>query len=192
MNPYFLVFFLIGSLIWLLPPVRQFGTKYFIFFLAMGLADIAGLAYTKYIDQSTNYVVYISVVIIAFFSILENFGSLKKLLLFAGALIISNTIFLFYPDILTGILILLFFHIAIVVVLLRELLKNFFNLRYINIFLAVLIFYEFTTFTKMGTIFTGFANNYIYFGTTTTIQILLGLFFTIFRYDYKRFILQLR
>jgi hypothetical protein len=191
MNIFFFYFNLIGMLVWLFPPIRQYGTRFFIFFLMLGFADITGALYTKYF-QSSNLLIYIIITAIAYFSI-HNKAHLKKYFFYYAVLVITAFgIFFRFPEMVSGSLIILFFHILIMLTLFKDLLNDFFNKKYLNIFLAVLIFYEITLVTKLATLLTGSFNNYIYFGTTTAIQILLGIFFSIFRYDYKRFIFQLR
>jgi hypothetical protein len=192
MNFTIMFFVLLGMIIWIFPAVRQFRTKYFLFFLMFGLGDLGGLAYTKYIDPDSNLIFYIVVTVTALFSILPDRYSLKNILLYAVVVSFFGGLYLLYPDLITGSIILAAVHLAIIVVLLRDLVNDFFIVKIFSIFLAVMIFYELTTLTKIASLLTGFTNNYIYFGMTTTTQILIGLFFSIFRYDHKRFILQLK
>jgi hypothetical protein len=191
MNIFYFYLNLIGMLVWLFPPIRQYGTRFFIFFLMLGFADITGALYTKYF-QGSNLLIYIIITAVAYFSI-HNIKHLKKYFFYYAFMVIAAFgIFFRMPDMITGSLIILAFHILIMLTLFKDLLNDFFNIRSLNLFLAVLIFYEITTVTKLATLLTGSYNNYIYFGTTTAIQILLGIFFSIFRYDYKRLIFQLR
>lgn len=183
---------LTGMLVWLFPPLRQYGTKYFLYFLAFGFADWAGILYIKYISHHTNYLVYIMVSAAAFIFIQNKMQLRKYYLLYSAGVVLSVTVFLFFQDILTGALILISLHMLIAVTLSKNFLNYFFNERMFNIFLAVMIFYELTALTKLSTLLTGFANNYLYFGTTTATQILLGLFFSVFRYDYKGFYIKLK
>jgi hypothetical protein len=188
----FLLLNLIGMLVWLLPPLRQYGTRFFIFFLVIGFADIAGSLYGKYIDPGSNLVVYILVAAVAYTSIQRKEHIKKFFFYYAAAALIAVGIFLRFPAVLTGSVLILIFNFLIIITLFKDLLNEFFNLKTLNVFLALLLFYEFTTVTKLATLITGNQNNYFYFSTTTAIQILLGLFFSIFRYDYKKLILQFR
>ena len=186
------LFNLLGMLIWMLPPLRQYGTRFFLYFLMFGFADWAGILYIKYISQTTNYLVYILVSAAAFIVIQEKDQLKKHYLIYSAVLLISAAVFLGSPDILTGAFLMLILHGLITVTLIRIFFNYFLIDRMINIFLVIMIFYELTALTKIATLITGFSNNYLYFGTTTAIQIILGLFFSVFRYDYKRFYIQLK
>jgi hypothetical protein len=192
MNIFFFYLNLFSMLIWLLPPLRQYGTRFFIFFLMFGFADITGALYSKYVDINSNLIVYIIITAIALLSLQEK-AHLKKYLFYYSVMILAAVgLYIRFPDLSTGTFILLFINTFIILTLFKDLLNDFFNMRSFSIFLAILIFYQITNITKLATLLTGFQNNYFYFGFTTAIQILLGIFFSVFRYDYKRFILQLR
>lgn len=183
---------LTGTLLWMFPPIRQFGTRFFVYFLMFGFADWAGILYNKYINNTTNHIVYILVTVIAFISIQEKEHLKKYYIFYISVLILTTTIFFYVPDILTSALMLLLFHILITGTLFKLFLDSFFTRKIVSIFLAVMIFYEFTTITKIVTLLTGYQTGYLYFGLTTAVQLILGLFFSIFRYDNKRFLLQLK
>ncbi len=62
----------------------------------------------------------------------------------------------------------------------------------VDIFQIVPIFYIFSLLTKVDSVITGFSNNYYYYHITNILDILIGLFFVIFRYGNPKHILQLK
>jgi hypothetical protein len=190
--PYILYLYYTGFIIWFLIPLRQFRTRFFSFFLLIGIADLIGVFYLLYIDHATNLLVYILIATLALISLQEKTDIKKYYLYYIFAILIIVGIYLQNPVMITGTLLMIFLHILIILTLLKDFLNDFFNIRSLSVFMAVMIFYEITLLTKFGSILTGDANNYIYYMITSVMQILLGLFFLIFKYDYKRLILQLR
>jgi hypothetical protein len=183
---------IISMLVWLFPPIRQYGTRFFIFFLVYAFADILGSFYGKYIDPGTNFITYILIAAVAYISIQEKENLKKYYFIYVGLVTAGAGIFLAFPGLTSGALIITAFNLLTVFTLFKYLLDHFFNTKSVNIFLAVLIFYQITTITKLATLLTGFQNDYFYFGTTTALQILIGLFFSIFRYEQNRLIFQFR
>lgn len=184
---FYAIIVLISATIWLLPPIRQYKTRFFYFFLLLGLADavplmlmqnitLASLPYylvvsyflllalydKETLKQKFLYVVLILavVVVIAFFT---NNTALQRLLFF----------------ILHGLLLLRVTHMMGV-----DLIKT----QSLNGYFVALVFYELLTLTKFFNFLVKVADLSVMtnFYVVTGVQITIGIFFTIFKEDDRR------
>ncbi len=81
-------------------------------------------------------------------------------------------------------------HLLILFMFLKELINSYLYKDGVSIFVLVLIFYEVTIVAKFLDFSTGFLFEYTYYIIATSLEIIIGIFFIIFKSDDKRLILQ--
>jgi len=183
---YALVVF-ISATIWLLPPVRQYKTKFFYFFLLLGLADaLPWMVIRVFYFKILSYYLVVSCLLL--FSLFDKETLKQKFLLVI--LLFITVIVIAYGFTNPGYHRLLFF-VLHGLILLRithlmglELLRT----RSLNLFFVVLVFYELLTLAKFFEILVKVADLSVLtnFYIVTGVQIAIGIFFTIFREDNRR------
>lgn len=182
-------FFFTSVLIWFIPPIRQYRTDYFYFFLILAVTDVFSLLfnYIINIDQflAFNLFSYFAVITLQKKEFIVRYLSM---LILTALVIISITIALPSSNNFTFIII----HTVLLYIFLRRFIHNFYFMNMVNIFLLGLIFYEFTVITKFMNLITGFTNAYYYYVITSVFQIIFGLFFSVFREGDTRLIFKLK
>jgi len=188
------ILFYISIFIWLFPPIRQWKTKFFYFFLILALADPISIFISLFIIKNNNFyfplISYLQLVSIINYKNIPKLKAITYNLLLVGIIIL---LFIFNQP-KTGIIISLFvfnqpkavvpiIHFIITIVFMKELLVKFVFDRMLNIFYLMLIFYEFTIILKYFNVILGFTDATAFFIITTIFQIAFGLFFSIFRED---------
>lgn len=174
--------------IWLFPPIRQLKTRYFYFFLILALADPVSLFIKNFIYIHISfYFPFVSLLL--FLSIYRKEKSNEKfhfaVTITATAVTFILTLILEQSQLSVGIL-----HFLIVFLFLKEFIIRFAFKSELDLFLLMLIFYEFTTILKYLNVAFGITNATAYFFITTIFQISFGLFFTVFRGDRARVVIQ--
>lgn len=155
---------------WLLPPFRQKGCKYFLYFLILALSDpIFGLINWIHNSNSTSYYLFVSTLLLI--SLLR-----KKVLLFSLLIVLFLSIYLNNPEIrfftfLVHFVILLYFLKEIIVIISRDSKIVLFNL--------VLVLYEATVLFKFAASYLEIAG-YLFYYITTAFEVLIAVFFTIY------------
>ncbi|MFA3782279.1 hypothetical protein ABRY23_04360 [Melioribacteraceae bacterium 4301-Me] len=81
-------------------------------------------------------------------------------------------------------------YFIIIFIILKDFIVAFVNDKKINLFLLMLIFYLFTSLLKMFNLIIGFTDAIAFFYITTFFQILFGFFFSIFREDNPKVVIQ--
>ena len=187
---YLEILYYITILIWLFPPIMQYGEKYFYFFLLLAFSDLSVLALHKLFQINSSYI-HLLVIYFAYLSVLskETLKKYKYLLLFLVLIIlfcffIINKISINY-FIFIIINFLIFLRILLTFITEIELEKT------VKIFLIIFLLYELTVILKFINIITGFTNAYFYFFVTTVFEIFFGLFFSIFKEGDTRVVLKL-
>ncbi len=168
---------------WLLPPIRQYKEKLFLYFLLLALADPT--SYTLTISFKTNAY------------------QIQSLFSFASVLAVSvNKISKKYiVFILTGFIITLFvintqdrniiylyiilLHLIILWYFLKEILISFSKNNFLTLGWVVLILYEISIVLKLIVALEVTHVSTIYFYLTTSFQILIALFFTIYKVEHS-------
>lgn len=185
----FKILFYTSIVIWLFPPVRQWKTKYFYFFLILALADPVSMFLKNYVLSSNIHFYYPFISLLLFFSVYRKDNANEKFY-FPVTLTISSftfilTLIMEQSQLAVGIL-----HFLIVFLFLKEFIIRFSFKSELDIFLLIVIFYEFTTILKYLNVTFGFTNATAYFIITSIFQISFGLFFSIVRGDRARVVIQ--
>lgn len=189
-NLLFKIIVFISTVFWLLPPLKQYKSRFFLFFLVLALTDPLGIVLGKTF-HFIPYLLYNFSGIVAYF-VLFDLKKFKKrnvlisviLIALAGLSSYSPSKYTFYFIIFINFLILVrFLKIALIFVVENSL---------VNIFHMVLILYQATSILKMLSVVENFSSGIYYFAITNIFQILIAIFFTIFREGDKRLHLDLK
>ena len=184
--------YIISFIIWLLPPLRQFKGKYFLYFLILALNDPLSYVYTYVIMKgSSNLWIIILSYYFLIISITERDVLKKNMYVFMVILVflIVVSILNLAPNYYFTIIVLE--HSIILLIFLRIFITNYVNYRKINLFTLLLIIYELMFTLKFFNFIIGFADAVAFFIITSFAQIALGFFFSIFREDNPRLLVQL-
>ena len=171
--------------IWLVPPFRQFRTKYFLFFLILALADPLQLFFL--------FVVHISIdmlrPVIAFIAFISLIKRDKKILIISLGVVL---IYLLIMNSLTT-LELLIVGIIIQTLILLTVIYDFLmftsEFKAINLFLVILIMYQVMVVYKFIASILDVHNGVVIFYLSTFLQIIFCVLFTIFNVNSKKFLL---
>jgi len=169
----------ISTFFWLFPPFKQYKGRYFFYFLILALADPFALINYSFIGIPHYFIHSIAGLLL-----LYSFDSIvyvKKYLLANIIFILAFFLFLFLLDNLLYLILAL--HLLILYRFIRLSLLNTFNKNELNIFLLVLVFYEISVAVKTIVFISRTDLGIIFFYLTLSFQILVAIFFTIFRED---------
>lgn len=172
----------ISVIIWLFPPIRQYRTKLFPFFLVLALMDPITLGYFELFNKTIPFGFYLITTYLLFLLIL-GIESIKKnyfILGIVGFVFLGIIIFAEFTT-TQSIIILLAFQFLIISITLKKFIVIFSFERRIDLFYLVLSFYFLTNITKFFNLLTGFADATAFFIITTIAQIIFGFYFSIVR-----------
>ena len=177
--------FFTSIIVWLLPPFRQFKGKYFIFFLILAFMDPINLLFFYVIRSPLQSQISILLIYWLLLSIIEK-NLLRKYWIWFFLIILV----LFSPTIfhLKGneiILIYILLQLGITLIILKNLITNYVSTGKLSLFLVVFLFYQLTLITKYLNLLFGFADAIAFFMLTTIVQIIFGLFFSVFTENNK-------
>lgn len=175
---------------WAMPMIRQANSKLFYFFYIIALTDPLGIIFSYFkVIYSNNSIAFLDILI--FFSlkyIVVNkkifYTSVSFLTAFYIYLLFTPPIYMIYSIILSTIFIL--------VVFLMHTLRFVAATSMINIFHLMLLFYEVTIITKVILLLNYSETAFIYFIATSLFQVLIAIWFTIFKEDNPKLHLNLR
>ena len=122
----------INSFIWLLVPIKQFKTRFFLFFLFLGLLDPIYILFYNYIHINSLYY-YLYCATILLYLILFNLKQKYRILLVLIFLIFSSVILYYSPT--QSLLLQILIHLIIFVVFLKVLIVYFSTHRKLLLFL---------------------------------------------------------
>ena len=167
----------ISTFFWLFPPFRQFKGRYFYYFLILALSDPFALFNYSFIGLPHYFIHSIAGLLL-----LYSFDSIvyvKKYLLANIIFILSFFLFLFLLNNLLYVILTL--HLLILYRFIRLSLLNTYRNNELNIFLCTLVFYEISVVVKTIVFISGTNLGVIFFYLTLSFQILVAIFFTVFR-----------
>ncbi|MDQ7817824.1 MAG: hypothetical protein RDU14_12435 [Melioribacteraceae bacterium] len=180
----------VSIIVWLIPPIRQFRTSYFYFFLVLALMDPIALIYNSLTDLRIPFGFYLFANFLLLIFLLD-FESIKKNLYFivlSGLVLFGVTTFGNFSN-EQSLIILVAIQFFILAVILKKFIINFAFEKKINFFHLILAFYFLTNITKFFNVLTGFADATAFFIITSIAQIIFGLFFSIVREDKPKIVL---
>lgn len=178
--------------IWLLPPLRQFKTFIFKYFLILGIADLLVILFDKYLRLTfLDFYLIISYCLLVALQKADYLKNKKELFLGLSLIVAILSILQFRVGI--HILFLSFLHLMIIFRILYLFVMKVAERQTINFFYLVLAFYEFTIILKfLNFIFELKVEAETYFYITTGFELLVGIFFTMFREDSQKLAYKLK
>jgi hypothetical protein len=164
----------INTLVWLLVPIKQYNTRFFLFFLVLGLFDPVFISsyYIFKLDISILYL--IGTVLLLYFALLD-FRKINRLILSLVFLIISTLVAFHYKEKIA--LVELVIHLIIFFNFLKIILKEYSTSRRVLVFSVFLITYEISLVVKFFMSISQVDLGVFYFHFTSIIQVALGLLF---------------
>lgn len=164
----------LNTLVWLLIPFRQFRTRFFGYFLVLGLMDPIYLILVKF-DSVESSIYYSFITILLLYPTLFSIGKRTKSMLI---LFFLGLVILFILQFIEQILITqLLMHLVVLLFFIKHSILYLSQNKSLLLFHLVLIVYEFSIilkfFVPLGNIEMG--PEYFYF--TTAIQIFIGIYF---------------
>lgn len=172
-----IIIYYFSSIIWIFPPIKQYGGRYFYFFLILALSDIFSvISYTSFHYDPLNIYILVSYSLLLS---LISFDVLRKKIFFVASGFAASLLVLYFS--LINLMWLLFLiHLGIIFLILKSVLLLYFSGHRIMIFHLLLIFYEFTVIFKFAYIFLEGSTGYLFFYSTTLVQIAFAAAFMIF------------
>jgi len=163
---------------WLFPAIRQYKGNYFIFFLILALADPIAMFCVAVFNIQPTFI-HAIVAICLFYSIdtvRKEFWRLRLLNLIIIVTFIIALLLQANPPFL-----ILIFHFLILFVFIKKLMLKLYQLGEFNWFYLILIFYEITALVNLIVFISGAEIGIFYYYLTVAFQLLVAIFFTIFR-----------
>jgi hypothetical protein len=168
----------ISTIVWILPIFRQYNTRIFYFFLILGLSDPANIISVSLFTHKTGLVYCIAALLLFYSLNLREHSRLKftytdflLIILFVSAIFLLND--LNY--------LILCIHLIILVRFIQKVVIDVHQKGEANVFYLMLILYETTVIVKIVVFLFGSNVGVLFFYITLAFQILIGIFFTLFK-----------
>jgi len=164
----------INSIIWILIPIRQYKTKFFLFFLVLGLLD--PLAFTSiFLIKFNVAILYLFGTIVLFYT--ASLGIKREIKIgFSLFFLVASLIVVFY-SMPISIIIQMVIHLMIFIYFLKILVVFYSEHRKLLLFHLVLVVYEFSLLLKFYVFYHEVGVGPAYYSVTTALQIIIGIFF---------------
>ncbi|HCY75823.1 MAG TPA: hypothetical protein DHV28_07860 [Ignavibacteriales bacterium] len=160
--------------IWALIPIRQFGTRLFLFFLILALLDLSSFI-LLYVFKTKTEVIYLIGTTILLYPLLTE---LKNIYRFGVVwVLVAAAFIIFYYTSISPILFQMVIHLAILIYFLKVLVLYYGLNRNVLLFHCFLLAYEFSLILKFFVYWHELNLGLIYFYLTTIFQIGIGIFF---------------
>ena len=186
------ILFFASIIVWIIPPIRQYKTRLFIFFLILGIMDPLSLLYkylTNFPFPLEGYLVFNYIMLLTILPG-KTFYKYKPYLLAFTPIMILPMLYTIQKPITY--LIVVFLFITMFFIILRNFIITSTKSRKLNFFYMVLLLYLLTIILKFTVLIFGFIDATANFIVTSIFQAVIGLYFSIFREDNPRFIFKLQ
>lgn len=161
-------------IIWVIIPVRQFNTTFFLFFLILGLLDFSSFILV-YVFKTEVEIIYLIGTTILLYPLLTD---LKNAYRFGVvSILVAVAFIIFYCTNINPILFQMVIHLAILIYFLKVLILYYGLNRKVLLFHLFLLAYEFSLILKFFVFWHELNLGLFYFYLTTIFQILIGIFF---------------
>jgi len=182
----------LSAIIWIFPPLKQYRTFFFKYFLILAISDILDLLFLNFfrIKVPSLYILISFCLLI----VLQNpeYLKKKKVVLIGLVLLISCLSFFRIGNNLYLALIILL-HLMVIFRILYLFIMVVAQKQSLNFFYLTLAFYEFTVLLKFSNYLFPFnVEAHTYFYITTGFELLVGIFFTTFREDSQKLVYKLK
>ncbi len=165
---------LISTFIWVFVPIRQFRTRFFLFFLVLGLMDI--VYFLLILSVRINSLSYYSIgIIILLYSALINVKQNNRIIVTAISMSIGIVIILMLPS--QALIFQMAIHLIIFIFFIKILVVYFSENRKLLLFHIMLVIYEFSLLLKFFVYYQEVGVGPVYYSVTTTIEVIIGISF---------------
>jgi len=179
----------ISSIAWIFPIFRQYNTKMFYFFLVLGLSDPINILCIWVLNTKPG-LIYSIAALQLFYSlnlrdrkeIRLSYADLLFVVLFLLMIIFISELFYLTTAI----------HILILARIVQIVIMPLHQRSELNIFYLVLLFYEITVLIKLSVYLSGTDAGILFAYITIAFQILIAVFFTVFKENNPRLLLKLK
>lgn len=186
----FKIIVFICTVFWMLPPLKQYKTRFFWFFLVLAFTDPIGIALGK-VFHFSPYLLYNFSSIAAYLALFD-FNNFKKRHLFILIILVALASLSFDLPQNHNFYFIIFINFLILLRVLKFTLLFVIEKSLVNIFHMVLILYQATIILKMLSVVENFTSGIYYFAITNIFQILIAIFFTIFKEEDQQLHLDLK
>lgn len=189
MGQNYLILYFISVIVWLFPPIRQYKTRFFWFFLTLAFMDPV----TVVLGRSFGIVLgklYVPFIILCFFTVID-YKKISKptIALFLVILVLGYFSFVnfweYSPYFMTVM------QLLILIVLIKHSFAFVMEKGSINIFHVLLVFYQTMNVLKFFGLINYFVTGFWFFYLTTILQIFLGIFFALYREDNQKLLIKI-
>jgi hypothetical protein len=160
--------------VWLLIPIRQFRTRFFLFFLVLGLLDPIALLWGMLLHYNIDAPYLFGTVLLFYLALFE---VKKEIKIGLSLVLISATFIIVFYSISTSSIFQIIIHFIIFIYFLKVLVVYFSENRKLLLFHLFLVAYEFSLLLKFFVFYHELEIGLVYFYLTTGIQIIIGIFF---------------
>lgn len=164
-------------IIWLLIPLRQIRTRFFLFFLVLALFDPIAFIWGKFLHSPIAIPYILGTAILPYTILFEVRKEIKLFII--SALILSAAIFLFFFKNEVSILQIVV-HLIIFIYFLKIMIVNYSEQRSLMLFHLLILAYEFSLLLKFFVIYRGLEVGIAYYYLTTSFQSVIGILFLLF------------
>lgn len=163
----------------MLPPFRQYKGKYFFYFLVLSVSDIINFTFliTLGINPLDIHIIFSLLLLI---SIQPKEYLVRYIYLFLLLFVLGLSLIFYLPN-YNDILFIVLIHSFILFLFIKDAVLYTNIYKEINIFSFILILYESTIIMKFIILLSGLKTSVEYFYITSAFEIIIALFFTVFR-----------
>lgn len=178
----------IGIVVWLVIPIRQYKTRYFWFFLILALADpVSIIAARNFHIVSAQF--YVPFNTLFFFSVIEYKKiTATKILFYLIIIGLGYFSFIHYWEYGSFFITAMLFLVLVVIV--KQSFQFVIEKGSINIFHVGLVFYQAVSVFKFLNLLLFFSTGIWFFFISSILQFFLGIFFAIYREDDPRLLIR--
>lgn len=173
----------LSVLIWILPPVKQYKTQYFTFFMILALFD--PILYSIYLIFGIPPLTYYPIMI--FFLIISLSKDKKRFKWIAISLVILILTYFNHNDLVKLYLLCLILHSVVLLEIIDKLMQIIIQKRLLNLFLSLLLFYSLINELKLIAIVLNLYRGAISYYLATFNQIFFGILFSFITINSKSF-----
>ena len=182
---------ILSLVIWTIIPFRQWKQNYFKYFTILAMVDIVTNVLRKFFNSNTNSV-YTIISLLLVYSLVGNKFIKKYKYILTTCLGLTIYLSIYTLNNINNLVLFSILHFIIIAILLKYFITKIVRTNILNIFTLILLLYEISVVTKIVNLITGFADAYTYFYLTTAFEILIGIFFIIFKEDDPRIVFKIR
>ncbi len=188
------IYFVIASLsmlFWIFPAVKQYKTELFWYFFIFAFTDPVKVIINLQIKHVSNNLTYVLSSFLLMLSVLWSFKN-KKSIRILIAVVLSLALFSFFSNRIFTYNLMISIHVIITYFFIKRTFMFIANSGKVNIFHLILLLEEISIILKMSAMLISLKPGLNYYVATTAFQILIAIFFTLYREDNKKLFIDLR